>query len=358
MPYPLRIGMTKEQFKQEIMEYYFPDLCKSSTESSYADDYAAIGAFLTRTDEVLHKLIPLENKLRELALENVKQLRASTSSLTKTDFDTKEVTRKILTRALLDVETQAGFSQAKSGLLHDNSVFGEGKRSQVTLTDKGRTTESKRGNAKDVSLPAGVPKIIGNIHPTDFMVLLKHGYMFKDVGAESAHGEFTHRLQWYAIIKARGELNLANKPIDLYKKMWFKSTLGTTNIPTNLKLYMWVALLDNLSSEKQALNLGTIAWTANTFNAPEDMNTALTRKDYRPEAQFKEQDSSNLFVLRKLLAARQGKRALGGYDGGTDTYSKKKLVDGKAKTILAGRHTVGDTNLSDLKHVVVWIESL
>ncbi|MFP3589763.1 hypothetical protein SCB29_40095, partial [Paraburkholderia sp. SIMBA_055] len=75
------------------MEYYFPDLCKSSTESSYADDYAAIGAFLTRTDEVLHKLIPLENKLRELALENVKQLRASTSSLTKTDFDTKEVTR-------------------------------------------------------------------------------------------------------------------------------------------------------------------------------------------------------------------------------------------------------------------------
>jgi hypothetical protein len=84
----------------------------------------------------------------------------------------------------------------------------------------------------------------------------------------------------------------------------------------------------------------------------------LTRKDYRPEAQFKEQDSSNLFVLRKLLAARQGKRALGGYDGGTDTYSKKKLVDGKAKTILAGRHTVGDTNLSDLKHVVVWIESL
>jgi Family of unknown function (DUF5636) len=321
-------------------------------------DYAAIGAFLTRTDEVFHKLIPLENKLRELALENVKQLqsRASTSSLTQTDFNTKEVTRKILTRALLDVETQAGFSEAKSGLLHNESVFGEGKGIQVTLTDKGRTTDSKRGNAKDVSLPAGIPKIIGNIHPTDFMVLLKHGYMFKDVGAESAHGEFTHRLQWYAIIKAQGELNLANKPIDLYKKMWFKSTLGTANIPSNLNLYMWVALLDNLSSEAQALNLGTFAWTVSTFNAPEDMNTALTK--FMMGAQFKEQDPSNLFVLRKLLKARQVKRESGGYDGGTDKYSTKKLVDGNAKTILAGRHSVGATNLSDLKHIVVWIESL
>jgi hypothetical protein len=352
--------MSKADFKQEIMEYYFPEFC-AGTESSFADDYAAIGAFLTRTDEVLRKLIPLERKLRELAAENARNQDQLGQPIVvptaKTIYDTKEGTRKVLTRALFDVETQAGFNGAKAGLLHDNSVFGEGRGAQVALTNQGRTTGGQRGSAVNVNLPAGVPLIIGSIHPTDFMVLLKHGYAFKDVGAESAHGEFTHRLQWYAIIEAKGELNLANAPIDLYKKMWFRSTLGSRNLPTGCSLYMWMALLDNLSSAEEASNASTVAWTSNTFNSPEEMNKALTRRDYSAQGRLDEGDPTNLFVLRRILAARQGKRALGGYDA-TDKFHGKKMVAGKEKTILAGKNAVGTTDLSDLKNVVVWINNL
>lgn len=343
------------------MEHYFPAFC-TGADSTFADDYAAIGAFLTRNDEVLRKLIPLENKLRALALDNVSvlQKRGQAPNVTgmKTIYDTKDVTSKILTRALQDVETQAGFNVAKAGLLHDSSAIGVGAAEQVDMRHTGRTTGGVRKGATDANLPAGVPKIIGAIKPMDFMVLLKHGYAFKDVGAESAHGEFTHRLQWYAIIQAKGELSLTNSPIDLYKKMWFKSTLGTQNLTQNFTLYMWVALLDNLSKKAEADNLKTMAWTVKTFNSPEDMNTHLTRKIYGQEGALNENDSSNLYVLRKILQTRQGKRALGGYDGTEKYHAKKMIPTTGSKTILAGGTNEGTANLSDLKNAVVWIESL
>jgi hypothetical protein len=363
MAFPVRVGMSTAEFKQEILEYYFPVLC-NGVDGSFADDYAAIGAFLTRKDDVLAKLVPLETKLRQLALEKINQ---PVNNLAQPDplkpsniYDVKAVTKKLLTRALEDLETQSGFNQAKIGMLHDNASFGTGSGAQIQMTHDGRTTKGKREGANEVNLPKGVPKLIGSIAPMDFMILLKHGYAFKDLAAESGHGEFTHRLQWYAIIRAKGELKLSHEPIDLYKKMWFTATKGTQNIPTNLGLYMWVALLDNLTNENEAnTNFKTVAWTSGTFNSPENMTTALTRKDYSESAKFKINDPANLYVLRKLLTARQGKRAMGGYDGGSDKYQLKKLVNGPGnKTVVSANHAVGATSVKDIKHAVVWIDSL
>jgi hypothetical protein len=357
MAYPLRENMSAEQFREEILEFYFPTLC-SGEDSTFADDYAAIGAFLTRNNDVLRNLIPLENRLRGLALENLKNHANDFSgeSAPKGSYDLKEVKTKILTRALQEVEGREGFNQATVGLLHDSATIGTGAGAEVNMLHTGRTTKGKREQAEDANLPAGAPTIIGGIHATDFLVLLKHGYAFKDVGAESAHGEFTHRLQWNAIFQAKVELGLKNEPIKLYKKMWLKSTMATANVGHNLKLYMWAALLDNLPSADEASNFGTIAWTNTTFNGPEKMTAELTRKIYGED---KEQfdNPSNLYVLRKLLIARQGKRNRT-YDASEKYHAKKMIKTGASKTILAGGAEAKLTHLNELNNVVVWLNTL
>lgn len=343
--------MQTSDFKSAIIEHYFPDYCKGEY-ATFADDYAKIGAFLTRKEYVLEKLEPLERKLRALAKENIR-----THSITpevgqgKTIYDTVGVTKKILDRALQDVETQAGFNSAKYGLLHSRSTFGTTSTAEVDLKADGRT-----GNgAQNVKLPAGVPKIVGPIDSMDFMVLLKHGYAFKDVGAESGHGEFTHRLQWYAIIQAKDEIGLTNEPIKLYKEMWFSRTRGTHNLGQH-KLYMWVALLDNFQSEAEAINSDTLAWCSKTFNSPEFMNACLMNTNGNG-MDLDEQNMSNLFVLRRLLKKRALKRQKS-YDN-NDNYAQKKILEAKGnKTILSGGMNTGTMNLSDLKQAVIWIDSL
>ena len=233
----------------------------------------------------------------------------------------------------------------------------------LDLSIDGRTENSKGVESRaKASLPGGVPKIIGAIHPTDFMVLLKHGYAFKDVGAESAHGEFTHRLQWYAIIQSKDALKLANKPIDLYKKMWLSGTMGTANLATGRSLYMWMALFDQrLNSDQEAASgqFKTMAHSPHTFNNPEYMNTVLTTPVYGTTNVFHANDSSNLYVLRKLLIARKSKRAFK-YDASTTYHEKKMVADPPSKkTVLASNNPVQQTQLRrPLKNVVVWIESL
>jgi hypothetical protein len=358
--------MTKNEFKVEILQYYFPNLCGS--DNGFAEDYAAIGAFLTRKDDVLRALQSLEDELRVRALENANAIAAAKTAPVPTQqaslYNAKEYTSKILTRSLQGVEVQAGFNQARAGvLLHNNSVIGIGDGPSLDLTDHGRTQDSRAvENRPKANLPAGVPKIIGAIHPTDFMVLLKHGYAFKDVGAESAHGEFTHRLQWYAIIRSRGALGLTQEPIDLYKKMWFTSTKGTDNLQGGRQLYMWMALFDCLSSDEEAAGaqFQTMAWSPETFNNPEFMNKTLTKQIYGQTNVFNVHDSSNLYVLRKLLGARQLKRSMQ-FDG-TEQYAEKKMGNAAGqpvnKTVIASYNPTGNTNLDQLKNVVAWIDSL
>ena len=356
MAYPLTVGMSKAEFKAEILGHYFPTL-----DNALAEDYAAIGAFLTRHDEVLRHLKELENALRAKALELATASAAAKGAAVPTQqgslYDTKAFTRKILTGALQTVEVQAGFNGARAGvLLHNNSVIGMGAGPSLDLTERGRTLDGKAVPGRDkADLPAGVPKIIGAIHPTDFMVLLKHGYAFKDVGAESAHGEFTHRLQWYAVIKAKDELSLTLSPIDLYKKMWFGATMGTANLGRH-KLYMWMAIFDCLNSDAEATQFDTVAVSPGTFNNPEFMNKTLTKQIYGQTNVFNVNDSSNLYVLRKLLGARQAKRSMN-FDG-KDRYAAKKLVAGAGKTVLASNNPAVNTGLNELKHVVAWIDRL
>jgi hypothetical protein len=42
----------------------------------------------------------------------------------------------------------------------------------------------------------------GPLSDADFLDTLKHAYMMKDVGAGAQHGEFSHRFQWHAIMRA------------------------------------------------------------------------------------------------------------------------------------------------------------
>src|SRR4029453_3428682 len=65
------------------------------------------------------------------------------------------------------------------------------------------------GQTGRAPLPKGSAVAMGNVAGRDFnRILLRHGYHFKDVGAGVEHGEYTHRLHWFAISQA--DLRLTN----------------------------------------------------------------------------------------------------------------------------------------------------
>ena len=54
--------------------------------------------------------------------------------------------------------------------------------------------------------------------PTHFAhVLLANGAHWKDPGVNLAHGEYTHRIQWWVVINAK--IKLTHKPANLFRKL-------------------------------------------------------------------------------------------------------------------------------------------
>ena len=62
--------------------------------------------------------------------------------------------------------------------------------------------------------------MVGDLDPVAFTVLLRHGYQFKDVAAGPYHGEYTHRLQWYAAMNAKN-LGIVNPALDIFRSLGY-----------------------------------------------------------------------------------------------------------------------------------------
>ena len=70
-------------------------------------------------------------------------------------------------------------------------------------------------------MPAGPGYLTDVVGGRDFnRILLRHGYHWKDPGAQGVtHGEYTHRIQWYALLTKWAALGLVNKPLLVFKAM-------------------------------------------------------------------------------------------------------------------------------------------
>lgn len=156
-----------------------------------------------------------------------------------------------------------------------------------------------------VCLGERLPNYAGFVFGHVFREAIAQKQHWKDVGAGPAHGEYTHRLQWYLLIHARIVTSVPpNQEADVYQSIapWQK---GKTNL--------WTFLFDRMRSEDPV-----VRDDADDFRCPENLNEWLTgdaAPDFCP-------------VLRAFLRARESKRQAT-YD--MRTYLAKKLqIDANA----------------------------
>ncbi len=104
-----------------------------------------------------------------------------------------------------------------------------------------REKEAQHGFPDIEALPAGV------LSPQLFLSVTHWGYMLNDLGAGLEHGEFTHRLQWYAIM-TKFEQDLERGVRWAYTPLELFAGIGTRDLQTKLanekSQLLWVYLMD------------------------------------------------------------------------------------------------------------------
>lgn len=355
MPFPTRPNETFAQFRDEIVDYYFPHYragtlnpngsVKTAPNPALADDFAKIGAFLSDSKNVTDGLVGIENSIRDYLVCTAPEVRRQVETYTAGTARFKA--QKVLSNCLGRQEIEEGFNNpavygepGNLGVFHSTTSFGVG----IDAFDMQPVGRKGLQGAADspIQRPKGAPTIGGfGLDGKDFnRTLLAHGYQFKDVAAGPDHGEFTHRLQWSAICHAiqLGDLSLTNTPIALFKRMGGLDSGASANLGVGMHLYVWEALFDNFRTESNARNNGTMAWTSGTFNSPENMNLELVKVRPDLESAFSERSSTNLFCLRVLLNMRFKKRkaqAQQELDGTANYLDKIYVENGRTKAVTA-----------------------
>ena len=281
-------------------------------------DIAQVVAFLSRRAEVLEALKGLDTAIElELAKAERAELRKKVETATKTfqGDGLRSKTGKLLSGVLDAFEFKHGFNAVSTSKLHTTAQFtgdADDRETVVAFTNKNATwTQHNPEGEKDftklktVQLPQGAPTLTGILLKSFNPILLKHGYHWKDPGADAlVHGEFTHRIQWYAIC-SRPNL-FKNKPIQIFKSMGFDSFARSVNpedptSKTNGSLYLWTLCCDNFAPD-QAKSLPGQPFTKTTFNCPNFLQTYLSKP--MGQAMWKE-----LPYLKALMAGRFVKRS-------------------------------------------------
>jgi hypothetical protein len=259
--------MRDENFiRQELIEKFGKMKVDGKTiaESPYFGDYVRIGSLLsTGPREPL-----LKSAFRSLETEMIAHVSGVAnyfSNNTKKAAKASDHFKKVETHYADKLETAAPDDSNYSKLL------------TMSLSE----FEKEHGFLATEKPPNYAGFVYGNV----FKEGLKKKQHWKDVGAGAKHGEFTHRLHWYILIRAgaiRDVTQMQEATIFASIEPWQK---GTTNL--------WTSLFDLLADEI------SIDGDTDDFRSPENMNMWLVRDaepDFCP-------------VLRSFLRARMSKRA-------------------------------------------------
>jgi hypothetical protein len=179
----------------------------------------------------------------------------------------------LLSEELTRIERQAGFSF--------NNRFGSPRKAQL---------------------------YVSVVSPQNFRAQLAEGRHWKDPGVPGAHGEFTHRIQWYVIVRS-GALP-AGVPVRVFKST--ADRVRALDPPRNgaTEVDLWQALCDR-DLFNGGNTLAVRADSAADFRCPEHFSAYLVNQ----------LDEGTYPLLRGFLAARFQKR--GGWDA--QDYVAKKL---------------------------------
>ena len=225
-------------------------------------------------------------------------------------------THKVLSGVLDEAEQAAGFNGAQAKLHTTAQTAGDGTHAVAFNAQQPQggwqphvPPNTPVGNLPQVNLPATAPTLTGILLKSFNPILLKNGFHWKDPGADARiHGEFTHRLQWYAIVqaKANARLNLVNTPLQIFKSMGylFAGVDNTVNVlgqgDATTKVYLWELLCDCFAVDQRE-GAPTKPWSE-TFNCPNVLQTFLSKQIMPP-------NQHQLPYLNVLMRARLIKRS-------------------------------------------------
>ncbi len=225
---------------KNMLKKAFP-LLKADNE--FLADLGRIGSFMTHKDRVKTALIPLNNYLADqIKTKNHAAAQEYNKFLQNPEIRTTNVhgepvvfkTHKLLSGALNHFETTGGFG---TGVLPTDY-----KLMEKFWISQGMTgfAHSDTWEARGMSAPKGVPVMEGTVGASWNQVILGQGYQVKDPGAGVFHGEYTHRLQWNAIMHAN--LKLDHKPVEIYKALgssWVGHNIEKVWMEKNKKTQWW-----------------------------------------------------------------------------------------------------------------------
>jgi len=251
-------------------------------------DIGKICSFLSRRDSVLTNLAPLNAAIKkELEKPGRKQLsdRMEEALRTNNGQPLRNDTGKLLSGILDEFEHSHGFNAVgespamQTGKLHTTAFTAGNATDAIKLTGQASdfTAYNPEGKAvKDlraIPLPKGAPTLTGVLEKSFNPVLLRHGYHWKDPGADSlVHGEFTHRLQWFAIVTAAATIGLINRPLEIFKSMGYASFTTAKNEGKNT--YLWMLCCDCFAENQKSSNPGQ-PWSK-TFTCPNVLQSYLS----------------------------------------------------------------------------------
>ncbi|KTD08591.1 LirA/MavJ family T4SS effector [Legionella jamestowniensis] len=221
--------------------------CYLQYPQSYLKDYERIRI---KIGEVANThLLELEKKLQE--------------------FSKKHGKKHLLTSFFLSYFQDNGFNQG----------------GEAFCIDKSQEQETR----KLVNLPSCLPEVYGLLPDSSFAgILISQGYMFKDPGADVAHGEFSHLFQLYVIMEEHKQRPfLENNPVDLLRV--------SASLRNDHDFTPWIYIFD---------------LTRPDFSSPIYWNTELLKisEQYFKNADLTMRIDSTLPLIHELLTKRANKR--------------------------------------------------
>jgi hypothetical protein len=342
-PLVIPANQDASQFRT-LLENTFPNLAAQiaaddslivRNKAALIQDYAEIGAFLSNNALVHAALATLNARL----LDKIDQVgNANLTSQVKdktfagTGFASPKTTNarnesiilkthKVLSSVLKAREDLEGFNN----YTRPAEPRGDWQHSAIDRKDDRLHSRARTGTAPLVAdaqgrfaleavdptrlptRPVGVPTLTSVVGGMDFQrILLRHGYHWKDPGAGGVtHGEYTHRLQWYAILEKSPPLTLANKPLEIFKSMG--SIWSRSNYPgppdRSGHTYLWEVLFDCFPEGTDEPDFRP---RSGTYNCPDNLTAFLTNNgNWRPPP-----TDDPLFALKVLMMVRRYKRAV------------------------------------------------
>lgn len=349
MPFPIQAPLTAAEFRSRIIDHYWADWggktlqqkidddasCPASNKAVLIDDWCKLGSFLSYKTKVLAGLVKLETAIREELQKDARAqvrdqigdfaaIRRGPRAANRRGEPVIFKTHKLLSGVLGREEMRCGFNGldamgrpvARSESLHSKANVGvKDAHGNVLKTAPAGFQKQPGGRtqATAVALPSGVPGMTGGVGGMDFLrILLRHGYQWKDVGAGATdHGEYTHRLQWYAITannETSPDLSLTNTPLEIFRSMGCLFARSTWPLPLDQqvehKTTLWEVIFDCFTKPTGG---SPAVVSGDIFNCPDHLCTEISKIKGDETAEFKAAPA-NLYCLRVLMSARRTKR--------------------------------------------------